>query len=237
MIARVPIPETQWRLEYLNDDESQLEQTEGLARGRGVVKFGFSFVGCTGDIWSDCFRLPLDFQPPVWDSLRLDAEAALPHIGTAIVLMYTALEVFAGRIVEDLASRSSAPPELWSWVRNRGDHYKEPSTEEYLSVLLRILVGHSLKEIPNLWHGFTELRNARNKFVHSGEANIAGKAVDLVKALELLGITNRIFSAIRDWLPEDLQWPTPSRAMKLSAVFPILEGSDSQKNAGDNESR
>ena len=76
-----------WRLQYLNDDGTELQQKEGFVRGRGTVTFGWSFTAISPEMWRTIFEgLPPEFESPVWDDIRLDAHAALPHVGTSIRL-------------------------------------------------------------------------------------------------------------------------------------------------------
>jgi hypothetical protein len=92
--STVSFPWSQWRLDYTNDDGSELEAREGYVRGRGALQFQWSFVAISPEVWNNIFRLPPEFAVPVWDGLRLDALAALPSVGTAVVLAATSLEVF-----------------------------------------------------------------------------------------------------------------------------------------------
>jgi hypothetical protein len=71
--STVSFPWSQWRLEYTNDDGSQLEAQEGFVRGRGTLQFHWSFIGVSPEVWKNIFDLPADFEVPVWDGLRLDA--------------------------------------------------------------------------------------------------------------------------------------------------------------------
>ena len=98
----------------------------------------------------------------------MHAYRALPSIGSAIVLAFTAVEVYIEQALDDLAADKLAP-ELWKWIKNRNNNIdKCPNTEEQLDFLLKILGGKSLKFYPQLWQRFVELRKARNSFVHEG---------------------------------------------------------------------
>jgi hypothetical protein len=55
---------------------------------------------------------------------------------------------------------------MWKWITERDDYRKEPSVEEQLSDILGLLCGRSLKSQTALWTGYTQLRRARNSFVH-----------------------------------------------------------------------
>lgn len=196
-----------WRLQYLNDDESELEIAPALIRGRGGIAFSYSLVGLNPGVWENIYSLSPDFKPPAWDSLYLDALAALPHFGSAIVLAYTSLEVFISQILDALAQKSQLPPTLWTWLNERGDWLKEPTTEEQYDVLLRLLAGHSLKEDPSLWEAFRNLKTARNSFVHEGVAKVGGRPISSADSAGLVGRTSEIINWVKQWLPTELRWP------------------------------
>src|SRR5262245_48800296 len=59
-----------WKLRYLNDDGSELEKREGLARGRSALTY---VTALTMARWNDIHSLPVDYEPPPWDALVLDA--------------------------------------------------------------------------------------------------------------------------------------------------------------------
>src|SRR5262249_13656712 len=158
---------------YTNDDGSELEAQEGYRRRRGSLQFHWSFIGISPEVWDNIFCLPPEFEVPVWDGLRLDALAALPSVGTAVVLAATSLEVFISTLLDQLASKRGLSENLWTWVRDRdGRTLQQPSVEEQFDVLLKELTGHSLKEDAVLWEAFKNLKSARNSFVHEGTARL-----------------------------------------------------------------
>ena len=211
-----------WRLQYLNDDGSDLEQAEGLVRGRGTAPFFFSLITINPENWDRMYSLPPDFEVPVWDNLRLDARAALPKVGTAVVLASAALETFIAHILDALAAKSNVPASLWSWLNNRPNFLADPSTEEQFDELLKEFVGHSLKDEKTLWTAFKHLRTARNKFVHEGHAVIGGQVVDQETARILIGRVDEIIAKVREWLPEDLRWPVFQSTIRAELTHPIL---------------
>jgi len=204
-IRPVTLKGTNWHLRYLNDDGSELDETAGMIRGRGRKAMSFSFAVVDVDIWNRVNSLGATWIPPPWDEILLDANAALPHVGTVVVLSATALEVFIANILDGLAA-SRVPEDLWQWINDRGNWLKDPSTDEQFDKLLRHLVGHSLKEKQDLWEAFQNLRTARNTFVHRGVAMIGGNPLTDQDALRLLVKANEILKCIRDWLPPDHQW-------------------------------
>jgi hypothetical protein len=206
LVNTLPAP---WRLRYLNDDETELEEDPELCRGRGALAVRWSQVGINASTWEQVHSLAPDFKAPVWDDLRLDALAALPSVGTAIVLAFASLETFIAQILDALASRSALPPELWKWINDRGNFLKEPTTEEQFDVLLRLFTGHSLKDDGALWEAFRNLKEARNAFVHEGVAAIGKgkKPVAEAEATQLVSRVDQIIKWVRQWLPDDVKWP------------------------------
>ncbi len=196
----------QWRIQYLNDDGSELQDEEGFVRARGVLKFSFSQVTIHPETWDDLFSLS-EFDIPVWDNLRLDALGAFPSVGTAVVLASTSLETFIARVLDELAQRSSVSPTLWRWINKRATFLADPSTEEQFDQLLKEFIGHSLKEDLSLWTAFQHLRKARNTFVHEGIATIGGQPVDEKMARQLVQQVDEIIAWVRQRLPPNLQWP------------------------------
>jgi hypothetical protein len=166
---KVEIPYTPWELHYLNDDGSPLEKDERFLRFRGGHFGEFGWTTMNKEIWDSTNSLPHDYSMPVWHDLILRAYGALPSIGPAVVLAYSALEVFIARTLDELAKESNIDPNLWTWINERDrDFEKCPSTEEQYDSLLALLAGESLKNRKALWKGFKRLRKARNSFVHEG---------------------------------------------------------------------
>jgi len=191
-----------WRVEYLNDDETKPEKQEGLVSGRGCVHCCVRCVGLSRDIWDRVHALPPDYQPPLWDSLLLDASEELPNVGATMVLACTALEVFISRILHNLAPSTVTPLELWKWINHRGDWRKEPSVGEQYDALLSTLAGHSLKEDNALWEAFKSIKKARDSFVHEGVTTVGADC-----APALLISAAAIIARVRAWLPEQMRWP------------------------------
>jgi hypothetical protein len=223
----VSFPSSRWRLEYTKDDGSPLQPLEGDVRGRGTIQFQWSFVGLSSDVWNNIFGLPPDFHVPVWDGLRLDAQAALPNVGTAVVLAATSLEVFISVLLDELASKSLSPT-LWKWIRERdGKYLQQPSIEEQFDVLLKQFAGHSLKEDQALWESFKNLRSARNTFVHEGVARVGKAPLTKDAAAVLVNCVNDIIAKVREWIPEDLRWPVPQVKVDLEWTHVLINPSNS----------
>lgn len=206
-VKPIELGSSKWRIQYLNDDGTELEYTEGFFRGRGTHSFSYSFLGCDPTLWDLLFTLPEDFEPPAWHSLLIDSRGALPHAGTALVLAATALEIFIAELLNVLIKKTTVPPDLWGWINHRGNWLKEPSVEEQYGTLLKIATGHSLKEENALWEGLMNLRSARNSFVHEGIARIGRKRLSANDVLPLIDHADAIVAKIRDWIPEDCRWP------------------------------
>jgi hypothetical protein len=201
-----------WRLRYLNEDGTERPQDAKLRNERSNRKQAFSYVGLDEQTLKDMHSLPRDYVPPAWNGLLIDAEAALPHVGTAVVLAATSLEVFIAEILNKLAAKSRLCPDLWTWLNDRdGKWLREPALEEQFDTLLKYFTGHSLKE-EALWEAFKNLKTARNTFVHEGCAKDSakrghGKPVSPAEAAKLVDGARAIISWVRNRLPEDLQWP------------------------------
>lgn len=212
---------TAWRLQYLNDDGSELPEDPALWRAFGAFHWSFSFVGVTPPVWDHMYTLEPDWVAPVWDDILLDALNALPTIGTAVVLAATALEVFIADILDRLAQGGDVPTDLWKWLNDRKNWLKDPSTDEQFDILLKHFVGQSLKDDAKLWQAFQGLRTARNTFVHEGRAMVGGKALNLDDARQLVAQASQIVQLIRGWLPKQHQWEQFEAKMDLSIALPL----------------
>jgi len=221
-IIPLDFPQCSWEVRYVNDDESELEVDPNVVRAHFGRAWTWSFVGVNPVIWDGVHSLAPDWVPPRWDGILLDATAALPKVGTAIVLAATALEVFVADVLDQLPKDGVIPREMWHWLNHRGDWQKDPSTEDQFDVLLKCFAGHSLKEEPPLWEAFQNIRKARNRFVHEGAAVLGGKPVSHDDAARLIAKANDIIQCIWQWLPADLKWPrfSPTMEMKFEVRVP-----------------
>lgn len=218
----INFPMVSWHLQYLNDDGSELEKNEELVRGRFGKSFKFSLAPLTKEMWDEVFRLPADYSLPKWESLILDAKEALPEIGVSIVLALTALEVFISHVLGELSKDKAIPNDLWEWLNNRQWWLQNPSTDEQFDVLLKVLLGISLKENLDLWESFKNLKVARNSFIHEGIAKIGGDVLSQDKALALLKKAENIIKFIKEKLPERLQWRDYKFSTKIEAKHKLL---------------
>jgi len=205
-ISLLNFPQLSWHIRYLDDDETELPTTEGLVRGRGARAFNLSWIALTRQVWDDIHALPVDYAPPEWDSLFLDALAALPNVGPSIVLAATSLDVFISYILDALAQKSVIPQHQRHWINNR-EWLREPALEEQFDDLLKILSGSSLKENQTLWEAFKNLKTARNSFVHEGLAQIGKKPVTEAEARKLVHQTAEIVKFIKTKMPDEMRWP------------------------------
>ncbi|HJX82959.1 MAG TPA: hypothetical protein VJ723_01300 [Candidatus Angelobacter sp.] len=206
-VRPLDFPLCNWRLQYLNDDRTELEKTQGLVRGHGGIHVLFNLLAVKKEGWAEIQGLGAGYEPLPWDELLIEAESDLLRVGPAVVLAATALEVFIAQILDKLAACNGVPAELWGWVTDRGNYELEPTVEEQYDKLLKFLTGHSLKEEKELWDSFKNLKTARNRFVHEGTAKVAGSPVSVPTAQKLVLSAKEIVSKVREWLPEELQWP------------------------------
>lgn len=196
-----------WRIQYLNDDETDLPKDDNLYRGKGGIHFSVRPNPLTPSVWEDVNSLPADYSPPPWEELILEAHGELPRVGPAVVLALTALEVLIGHILNELAQRSSMPMGLWNWINDRNDYARNPSLSDQYDFLLHVLTGHSLKEEAKLWESFKNLSTARNKFVHEGIATIGDIKVSPKTAEDLVTSAAKIIAKVHEWIPEQVKWP------------------------------
>ncbi|WP_342315402.1 hypothetical protein [Lysobacter sp. FW306-1B-D06B] len=204
-ISPVRFPECDWHLSYRNDDGTDVEESAGLVKGRGVEIHEFGYAVVDGEAWRVAFALPNDFQPPSWHTLLLDAIGALPHIGSAVVLAAVGLETFITETLNALAKRQAVNPELWDWISEPAK--PKASVEHRYTTLLKAFVGHSLSEDAQAWASFMDLKNARNTFGHRGVASVKGKAISQAEAATLVTGAFTVVARVREWLPEELRWP------------------------------
>ena len=219
-IHPIEIPNVSWNLQYLNDDNTELDKVKGLLRGRGGREFNVSWVALTNEVWNNIYSLPIDYVPPEWDTLLLDADAALPKVGPSIILASTALEVFISQILDGLAKIKSKSPELWKWINSRAPS-KVPTLEEQFDDLLMIFTGKSLKDDKTLWEDFKNLKRARNSFVHEGIAKVGPNIVSEVQAREFVRKTSEIIDLIKDYIPIELHWPKFKHPLRVDVVTKI----------------
>jgi len=221
-IHLIDFQRTTWRLRYLNDDGTELEEEKELVRGRGAINVRMQLIGLTKEVWEDIHDLPSNFEAATWDDLLLDAQDTLPQIGPAVVLAATALEVFIGRMLDKLAERSTVPPDLWKWITHR-EWLREATTEEQFDELLNVLLGYSLKEDVKLWEAFKNLKTARNTFVHEGVARLGNSLVTDEEARQLLNRAVEIIRTIWEHIPQELQWKEYKHELKVEAKFRFFD--------------
>lgn len=211
-----------WTIRYLTDDERELEPQEGRIRARSGASWNWTMLGVAQPLWQALQELPDDFEPTAWDTLLLDALNSLPEVGPSIVLAFAAIETRIDSALDLLASES-LDPDFWDWIRDReGDYRKEPAVREQLDQLLHGVSGHSLKDEATLWMHFRNLNQARNTFVHEGEARIGDTPVDYTRASELVRYAGDIIDWIETLLPENQrrpQYDLEASRMQLMKVF------------------
>lgn len=232
-VKTISLDETEWSLRYLNDDGSELEMQEGYFRGKSGKRFCFSYIACDPEIWDFVHALPLEFKVPPWSMLLVDAQGALPHIGSAITLAATALEVFIAEVLNNLVPTNKVSSEIWHWINEKEKKWQVPDVEEKYDGLLTILLGHSLKEDQVLWHAYQNIRTARNNFVHYGIARIGKGSTPLTvqQAEALIEKASSIITRVRDWLPKEIRWPMLEREVQIQGRFLISpQGNDPSSN-------
>lgn len=176
-VKLIAFPKGNWDLAYLNDDGTNLPaaQASNLNEWRGTVSD--SLVALDSKIWDDIHSIPQDKALPAWKMLLLDAESLATEVGPAIILTFTALEVFISSTLDDIVKINNFDSNLWNWINNRSS-LKNPSIEEKYDFLSQFLIGKSIKENIKLWEPFKNLQTARNKFAHNGIAMVGNEIVN-----------------------------------------------------------
>jgi hypothetical protein len=223
-----------WRVDYLADDGSALPRQEGLYRWRWGGPVPATANPLYADAWTALSKVGPGYIPPMWDTLLLDAYAALPpgdalmpQVGASIVLAFTALESFITAALNELAHEAKVPEEFWEWLTQRGgDPDRQPKLEEKFDQLLKHLSGHSLREDARLWKGFTDLRTARNKFAHEGAARIGDLHVSADLAKLLVTQAEEIVNWVEKLRPESLRRPNVQRLPTLTFTAYPMPASD-----------
>jgi len=222
-IKLLQFPSINWNLRYLNDDGSELPKEEGYRRGLGGRKFEFSYIAINKEVWDNVHSID-PFQPlPIWKTLLLDAESMLPEIGPAIILTFTALDVFISIILDEIVKTGKIDTPLWDWINDRGFHLKNPSVDDKFSFLSDYLIGKSIKDDSDLWSSFKDLQKARNSFAHNGVAIVNNTEVTLEKARKFIIKTNEIINFIKEDLPKEQHWPEFEHNIKVGLTHTLIE--------------
>lgn len=207
-IKTIDLKKSNWRITYLHDDGSEFKKNKKYARAIGSRAFTFEWGALNKKIWKDVISLPLNYAPPQWEMLLIDANSVLPEVGPSLVLLTTSLEVFISHILNELVKINDIPENLWNWLNLRGQSSRNPSLSEKFDSLLNAVAGFSLKEDKALWKSFNSIRDARNKFAHKGIAKINKKEVTEAQARALAQKVREIIEFIKDKIPEQLHWQT-----------------------------
>jgi len=216
-------------VQYLNDDGSDLAKEEGKHRGWAAFEGRFSVVALSPAQWNHYLGAVPEYEPPVWESMQLDALALLPQVGPAIVLAAAALETLIVRSLDLLIRPSGIPHELWSFMNDREQYWKEPSVNDRFTTLLHVTTGRSLKDKAKLWKAHNDLRYARNKFVHEGrcvtKSTKKGREVELNEesARKLINTAGEIIQWMEEVLPRTMRRLHLDAQPKVEMVVPVLD--------------
>jgi len=213
-----------WRLNYLNDDGTELAQEEGLIRASVGFFMNVPGVGAlVADSWQAIGDLVPDYVPFRWDELLVDALELLPAIGPPILLAYTALEIRISDAADVLATERKVHAEVWEWFTLKRAIVVRPETEEFAKAVFRMLAGKSLADETELWQTFVDLRRARNSFAHEGVArDSSGKEVTPDKAAQLVAGARQVLDWIENLLPESNRRKQFAPTSTLTIVTPAI---------------
>jgi hypothetical protein len=211
-LARLDRHRCFWLVDYLSDDGAPLEPAPELLRAVRCAPLSFKMIAITESLWQRALALPRGQGRARPLTLWLDGAKLLPEIGPSLVLAAAAIETRTEDILHELAAASPVPPGLWSWLMDRGDFRKDPSTVEQLTVVLHSLTGRSLKDEGELWEAFINLRDARNSYLHEGLATVGKNRTPVAPefAAKLVHQCERILEWLDGLVPEDRR-VVPSR--------------------------
>jgi len=221
-IRPVEASEWFWRVDYLTDAGEELPSSVEFFKMMSGRRFDNKVNILDKAQWELAVKSTVDADIPIYIPLMLDADAALPDIGTAITLASTALETLIEVHLRRLATPKCAPPELWEWITNRDFHLKEPSLMEQFDTLLKIFSGKTLKDEPQLWTAFKNLNQARNSFVHGRRAEIGNTPVAIDVAMKLLESTKEIIKWIEQFASDENRWWFDPRAFEIAFATPPI---------------
>lgn len=224
-VKMIEFPNVNWNIRYLNDDETELDEEKGFVRGKFGRRFQYSYIVLNKEVWENVHSIAPGKNIPVWKTLLLDADSVLPEIGPAIILTFTALEVFISKTLDDLAATSNISDDLWKWINSRG-YLKDPSIEEKYDFLSHHLIGSSIKDNNKLWESFKHLRKARNSFAHDGIPMVGDEPVTEKSARNFIIKANEIINAIKEKLPEALKWPEFRHEIKMEFTQMLVKPND-----------
>jgi len=199
-----------WRLDYLNDDGTELPSQEGMVRGRVVTGFQWRFCSLNEKVWTSLVELPLERDMPLWEFLYLDAVNALPDSGSAIVLAFSAVEVLISQVLAHHAHLNVKPFGIWEWLTDRAQYWREPSITDKVDRILAVLVGASLKDDQTRWETFRTLKRTRDTFVHTGEISLDPSAMN-----SLLMHAKGIIDWLAQYLPAEQQSYAPKYSIQV----------------------
>lgn len=227
-IKLIKLSNLNWSCTYLKDDGTELRKNKRYICGRGVRKFVFSYVALDKQIWEDIHSIPPGYEFPVWKTLLLDAASILPETGPAIILTFTALEVFISKILDSVAKYNKIDRDFWGWVNSRG-YLKEPSIEEKYNFLSLHIIGKSIKENNDLWEAFKHLRKARNSFAHTGVAMIGDELVTEEKTRFFIRKAKEIIDFIKKEIPEELRWLEFKHGVQMEIIQALRQSMEEEQ--------
>ena len=99
---------------------------------------------------------------------------------------------------------------------------KRPSVNEKFDSLLKIITGNSLKDENDLWEGLKNIKDARNAFAHEGIAKIGRTVLSIADTHALINKAEMIILKIRDWIPEEHQWPLFNVQLRIEITQQLI---------------
>ena len=139
-----------------------------------------------------------------------------------MVLAAAALETLIAASLHSLAPAQRMPAELWDFINNRGDYRKEPSVAEQFDQLFHALTEHSLKERPELWEAFRNIREARNTLMHQGKMSVGNAEVTRSQAFAFIARAKEIADWVEQFLPDAAKRPPMGPLMQMQVSRALI---------------
>lgn len=205
---------------YLKDDETEFEQSQDFVRSKFIVSSKLQCLPLTQEIWDNVNTIVPFSELPTWKVFLFDAESVLPHVGPAIILVFTSLEVFISNKLDEMASTNNVDIKLWKWINSR-QYLKAPSIDEQFDFLSLHILGFSIKSDNKLWLEFKNLQKIRNNFAHTGICKLDNQMLTEEDARYYISIANKIIDYFKSRLPKALLWPEFKNQIEYKNVIPI----------------
>lgn len=212
-----------WRIDYLDDEGKVLQEEPNKIRVILSSRFSWKVAALNELVWESLTKIPVNYEPPRWESLLLDATCILPEIGPAIVLSFTAIETIISSACDILAKKEDKTNKLWKWLNSRDVYWKQPSIKDKLDSIFKILANVSLKaDRRDLWDDFIKLHKARNNYVHKGKVRINGQELNVEETKTLIHRAREIVTWIENLIKDEITLYKLETPVKINVVKQLM---------------